>query len=122
MHSFKLAAFSAKGLQHCYWTDHLPLERILGKFHHASSTMKPGKVLHSFAKYPNASLKCTNSSIEAHLDFENRKDLIVISSSIKSAENKTLNLRGKAFIISAHFNIDEVIKIVVLSFITKRRD
>ncbi len=35
--------------------------------------------------------------------------LIIISSSIKSAGNQRLNLRGKAFIISAQLNIDEVI-------------
>jgi len=108
LNSFKLTAFIAQGLRQCYWTDRLSVEQILGNVHHAS-IMQPAKVLHSFAKYPKASLICANSTIETNIDLENQKDLIIISSSIKSAGNQRLNLRGKAFIISAQLNIDEVI-------------
>lgn len=112
LNRFKVRAFTCQGLRHSYWTDRLPLERILLRVPYAGFA-KDSKVLHSFVKQPNALLIALNSLIESQLNPEEGKHLVSLTSSIQTASNRELHMEGKAFILGAQLNIDKVFHLVI---------
>ena len=104
---YQLEAFSGQGLHHCYWTDHLPLEKIF-----VTSGMHPSyqdgpKMLHSFLdkEQEPQKLVCFNSSIQ--IPMKSSRELFVICSQIQGA-TESVHFQGRAYLINVNINLEKV--------------
>lgn len=104
---FDLREVPVYGLKHVDWIA-LPLEKI---FRHPHSLFLPStdlpSIIHSFAKQKKPSMVLVNSLIESSMNDSN--ELFMVSSSIQTTQpHRMLQLAGRAYVINAKVDIDEV--------------
>ena len=107
LRKFELRVIPVNGLKHANWTV-LPLEQI---FHHSDSSLLPSanppSILHSLAKQQKPSMMLVNSLNETSL--KDNTELFMVSSSIHTSQpDRILQLAGRAYVINAKVDLDEV--------------